>query len=336
MPLNKRKGLVGTGTCSAATVESCQTYNGEGRMALYLTNIAALRAQSALADTTRQLNTVYQRLASGLRINSAKDDPAGLQISNRLTSQIDGLKQGSRNAADGQALANTAEGALEEITNMLQRIRTLSIQAANGTNTTQDRLALNEEVIQLSEEITRISCRTTFGGAKILCGLENSRGQSTLLNAAGKISIQVGADAFDTIDIDLSQGFALSAVAAGANVAAGNGYLVDAGSGTGRFSVSTTAMAQQTLLNIDKFIANVDSARARLGAVSNRFDSVLRLNDTMMTNLADARSRIRDTDYAEETANLIELGIRQQASTSVLVQAMQNQQNMILSLLDSI
>ena len=300
-------------------------------MALYITNIAAMSAGRSLSNATSALNTIYQRLSSGLRINSAKDDPAGLQISNRLTSQIEGLKQGSRNASDGQALANTAEGALDEITDMLQRIRTLAFQSANGTNTTADRLAINAEVTELCAEITRISCRTTFGGAKILCGLANVNGESTLLNAQGRISIQVGADAYDTIDIDLSQGFALSSIAAGVGAQGNAGYIIDGG--TGRFSVSTADMAQATLAQIDSFIANVDSARARLGAVSNRFDSVLRLNDTMMTNLADARSRIRDTDYAEEVSNLISAQIQQQASLSILTQAMQNQQNMILSLL---
>ncbi len=302
-------------------------------MALYVTNVAVMQAQHSLAAATSDLSTIYQRLASGLRINSAKDDPAGLQISNRLTSQIDGLRQGSRNAADGQALANTAEGALDEITSMLQRIRTLAIQSANGTNTTQDRQALQQEVTQLSQEITRISCKTTFGGAKILCGLDNINGASTLLNAQGKISIQVGADAFDTIDIDLSQGFALSSIAAAVGATNGSGFVTLGGS---RFSVSSADMAQATLANIDKFIANVDSARAQLGAISNRFDSVLRLNDTMVTNLADARSRIRDTDYAEEVSNLVSAQIRQQASTSVLLQAMQSQQSMILNLLSGI
>ena len=191
-------------------------------MALYITNIAAMSAGRSLSNATSALNTIYQRLSSGLRINSAKDDPAGLQISNRLTSQIEGLKQGSRNASDGQALANTAEGALDEITDMLQRIRTLAIQSANGTNTTADRLAINAEVTELCAEITRISCRTTFGGAKILCGLANVNGESTLLNAQGRISIQVGADAYDTIDIDLSQGFALSSIAAGVGAQGGS------------------------------------------------------------------------------------------------------------------
>lgn len=211
-------------------------------MALYITNIAAMRVQSSLARSTQTLNTAYQRLASGLRINSAKDDPAGLQISNRLTAQINGINQGKRNASDGQALANTAEGALDEITTMLQRIRVLANQSANGTNTTADRLAINQEVMELSKEITRIACRTTFGGAKLLCGLDNLGTGSTVLNSEGKLVLQVGADANDTISVDLSQGFTLSGIAAGAGVTDGQGYIVD--NGVRRFSVCTAENAQ--------------------------------------------------------------------------------------------
>ncbi len=140
-------------------------------MALYVnTNVSSINAQRKLANSTLALNTSYQRLSSGLRINSSKDDAAGLQISDRLTSQINGLNQGNRNANDGIALAQTIEGALDEQTNMLQRIRTLAVQAANGTNTAKDRQALQEEVTSLSHEITRIAKKTTFAGALVLDG----------------------------------------------------------------------------------------------------------------------------------------------------------------------
>ena len=140
-------------------------------MALYVnTNVSSINAQRKLANSTLALNTSYQRLSSGLRINSSKDDAAGLQISDRLTAQINGLNQGNRNANDGIALAQTIEGALDETTNMLQRIRTLAVQAANGTNTAKDRQALQEEVKALSHEISRIAKKTTFAGAQVLDG----------------------------------------------------------------------------------------------------------------------------------------------------------------------
>ena len=140
-------------------------------MALYVnTNVSSINAQRKLANSTLALNTSYQRLSSGLRINSSKDDAAGLQISDRLTAQINGLNQGNRNANDGIALAQTIEGALDETTNMLQRIRTLAVQAANGTNTAKDRQALQEEVKSLSHEISRIAHKTTFAGAQVLDG----------------------------------------------------------------------------------------------------------------------------------------------------------------------
>ncbi|MEE1286761.1 MAG: flagellin, partial [Ruminobacter sp.] len=140
-------------------------------MALYVnTNISSKNAQRMLANSTNSLDTSYKRLASGLRINSAKDDAAGLQISNRLTSQINGLEQGNRNAQDGISYAQTAEGAMDEMTTMFQRIRTLALQSANGTNSAKDRKALQEEVTQLCSEIDRIAKDTTFGGEKILNG----------------------------------------------------------------------------------------------------------------------------------------------------------------------
>lgn len=174
-------------------------------MSIYVnTNVTSLNTTNKLSKATHSLDTTYKRLSSGYRINSAKDDSAGLQISDRLTSQINGLKQGNRNANDGIALAQTAEGALDEVHTMLQRIRTLSVQSANGTNTTADRASIQGEVSQLCAEINRIATKTTFGGQQILNG--DKKG---LVGSSGKIDFQAGANANDTISISLSSGFSV-------------------------------------------------------------------------------------------------------------------------------
>ena len=318
-------------------------------MALYVnTNVSSINAQRKLANSTLALNTSYQRLSSGLRINSSKDDAAGLQISDRLTSQINGLNQGNRNANDGIALAQTIEGALDEQTNMLQRIRTLAVQAANGTNTAKDRQALQEEVTSLSHEITRIAKKSTFAGALILDGA----GDNTLTRKVaiaggnntfkGQYFFQVGANAQDEITMD-TRGFkisnALSAMGADKWKDAGGqdigqnfskaGIITKFGNqnavqfSNARFSVSTAEMAQITLANIDKFIEYVDSNRAELGAIQNRMESTIRNQSSIAENESDARSRIRDTDFASETAALTQNQIIQQASQTILSQANQ-------------
>ena len=285
-------------------------------MALYVnTNVTSLNSTSKLNKATHSLDTTYKRLSSGFRINSAKDDAAGLQISNRLTSQINGLNQGNRNANDGIALAQTAEGALDEVHTMLQRIRTLSVQSANGTNTTADRQAIQAEVDQLSSEITRIACKTTFGGHKILAGTGNDK---NLVGTSGKVSFQVGANANDTISISLSKAFTVSGMASVDSV--GSACLVD-NNGSKTFGLSTASQAQKTLECIDSFIAHVDKTRGQLGAVQNRLESTISNQSNIAENESDARSRIRDTDYAEEAANLSQQTIIQQAATSMLTQA---------------
>ena len=289
-------------------------------MALYVnTNVTSLNSTSKLNKATHSLDTTYKRLSSGFRINSAKDDAAGLQISNRLTSQINGLNQGNRNANDGIALAQTAEGALDEVHTMLQRIRTLSVQSANGTNTTADRQAIQAEVDQLSSEITRIACKTTFGGHKILAGAKGTTACSgNLVGSTGKVSFQVGANANDTISISLSKAFTVSGMASVDSV--GSACLVD-NNGSKTFGLSTAAQAQKTLECIDSFIAHVDKTRGQLGAVQNRLESTISNQSNIAENESDARSRIRDTDYAEEAANLSQQTIIQQAATSMLTQA---------------
>lgn len=289
-------------------------------MAIYITNIAAMQARRHFNNATARVNTAMQRLTSGLRINSAKDDPAGLQISNRLTSQINGYKQANRNTADGQAFAQTYEGALDETVNMLQKIRTIAVQSANGTYTSEDRKAMQAEVTALSEEITRIAEQTKFGGKTILLG-----DQSTMLDK-GFMTLQVGAYSDDTISIDLTQSFKLDDIYAA--LPNNNGSVVN-----GSFTVDTADGAKNVLADIDAMIGIVDAQRGEIGALQVRLDSVMRLNENMTANLSDARSRIRDTDYAEESANLMEASILQQASLAMMMQA-NARGNMILQLIN--
>ena len=327
-------------------------------MALYVnTNVSSLNAKRMLNNSTNSLDTTYKRLASGLRINSAKDDAAGLQISNRLTSQINGLEQGNRNAQDGISYAQTAEGAMDEMTTMYQRIRTLALQSANGTNSAKDRDALQQEVNQLCSEIDRISNDTTFGGEKILAGSSQATVAAGGVVTAGNvndvktISFQVGADANQLISINMSakndngkdgQGFSVASLAASmgltgkANTVTGfaQNKLSDGSADTKglTFDISTAEGAQAVLGNIDKFISAVDSKRAELGAVQNRLESTIRNQSNVSENVSDARSRIRDTDFATETANMTQQSIIQQASQSILSQANQRPQ-LALSLL---
>ena len=347
-------------------------------MALYVnTNVSSINAQRKLTNATNSLNTTYQRLASGLRINSARDDAAGLQITDRMTSQINGLNQGNRNANDAIALAQTTEGAMDEITSMLQRIRTLAIQAGNGSNTQKDRDSIQQEVTALSQEITRIACRTTFNGQTILAGINDGEdenkhngglaGVDNLLDEEGKLAFQVGSNAYDTIEIDLSQGFSVYSLANYAALEDADGNSIITGgtdiadprvlaegtkvtsTSTGvvfqtinegepdeaqiaRFSVSSQTAAQATLASIDAMIQVVDGKRAELGAMQNRLESTIRNQSSISENTSDARSRIRDTDFAEESANLTQQNIIQQASQTILTQANQRPQ-IALSLL---
>lgn len=302
-------------------------------MSLYVqTNVSSLNSQRRLNSATKSLDTTYQRLSSGLRINSAKDDAAGLQISNRLTNQINGLQQGNRNANDGIALCQTMEGALDETTSMLQRIRTLAIQAANGTNTTVDRQAIQQEVAQLSAEITRIACKTTFAGRQCLAGVAGSD-HGGVLDSKGKVTFQVGAYAFDTLGVSMSNGFTLSGIYAEKHatnkITSVNpldeqkaGLYLNANKAY-EFNCYTQCNAQYTIQAIDEIINVVDSKRAELGAIQNRMESTIRNQENVAENVSDARSRIRDADYAEEASNLSAQNIVQQAATSILTQANQ-------------
>jgi flagellin len=274
-------------------------------MSLYVsTNVSSLNATRQLFTSNNNLSTAFERLSSGFRINSAKDDAAGLQISNRLTTQVLGLNMAVRNANDGISLAQTAEGAMGEITTALQRIRVLSVQAQNGINGSSDRLALQKEVSALKSEITRIAETTQFGGVNILEGSYSS-------------AFLVGANAGQTISVNIQRtgGFGTSGLFAGVDV-----------------TVATPSGASAALSQISEAISIIDAKRADLGAVQNRFQSTIRNLSSISENVSAARSRIRDTDFAVETAELTRWQIIQQASITVLGQANQRPQS-ALSLL---
>jgi len=462
-------------------------------MALYVqTNTSSINSQRMLARSTRQLDTSYKRLASGLRINSAKDDAAGLQISNRMTSQINGLTQGNRNANDGISMCQVTEGALDEVTNMLQRIRTLAIQSANGTNSSSERTAINEEVEQLKAEISRIGRDTTFGGNLYILGsdlggvdirldpvtpnpgtypidpnltnldqqlawaqdanrealgkqtaaMNGSRNAldsakqgnveqakqyameaekaaqeaeeakkkanecanqarsiyeaqyknvpdndqnkreakakvvqaealltattaaalnaRTYADAAAKapkaasaaavaglpnggtadaavavqvasladntdynVNYQVGSNAYQIVGLNMMSLYSLVTISSAMTV---GGNTVASGTNLSNISVQSYSSSQETIAVVSEFIRKVDSYRAEMGAVQNRLEATISNQENVIENVSDARSRIRDVDYAVETANMTQQSIIQQASTTILTQANQKTQ----------
>ncbi|MEW9797593.1 flagellin N-terminal helical domain-containing protein [Alteromonas sp. CYL-A6] len=274
-------------------------------MSLYVnTNVSALNAQRQLFDVGNSLSTSFERLSSGFRINSAADDAAGLQISDRMTSQIQGLNMAVRNANDGISLAQTAEGAMQEITTSLQRIRQLAIQSQNGINSSSDRLALQKEVSALKQEISRIAVTTEFAGNAILSGDYSAR-------------FLVGANAGQTISVNLSSQ---------ALTRAGVNGLSATGLGLATSDVLSAANASSLLTTVDGAISAIGGLRADLGAIQNRFQSTIRNLSNISENVSAARSRIKDTDFAAETAELTRAQILQQATTTVLSQANQRPQ----------
>ncbi|MDO4675339.1 MAG: flagellin [Anaerobiospirillum succiniciproducens] len=301
------------------------------------TNVSSLYAQRAAQRANDALDISYQRLSSGLRINRAKDDAAGMQVSNNLTTQLDGLTQGNRNAQDGLAFAQTIEGALDEVTNMLQRIRTLAVQASNGTMSDQDRNSLQVEVTQLADEITRISNDTTFAGADVL-------------NGNASISrFQVGADPSSIIEMDLRDGTDINGIVKMLVRYTGkdeftNPMVTDPANPGGHalnlkfedifknngtnpgIRVEKASAAQATLAGIDGLINAIDRKRAELGAMQNRLEATVRNQESVKENVASSRATIRDTDFAEETANLTQQQIIQQATATILTQANQRPQ----------
>ncbi|UDM06808.1 flagellin FliC [Halomonas sp. NyZ770] len=276
-------------------------------MSVINTNITALIGQNNLSNSQAMLAKAQERLSSGLRINSAADDAAGQAIANRMSAQISGMQQAQRNTNDGISLAQTMEGGLNQISDNLQRIRELAVQAANDTNTAEDRSSIALEIEERISEITRVADATSFNGISLL----NGTGSDTL-------NIQVGANTtvgVDTLTIDTVN---VTAGASGLNIA--------------DIDVTNASSARDAIDSIDAALQIVDDERATLGATINRFESVLENLTTDITNLTDARSRIQDADYAVEVSNLTRANILQQAGTSMLAQANQTPQS-VLSLL---
>jgi flagellin len=273
-------------------------------MAVINTNIGAMKAANASNAASKMLGTAMERLSSGKRINSAKDDAAGLAIATTMTSQVRGMNQAIRNANDGIALAQTADGALNEVTNMLQRVRELAVQSKSGTYQSSDRNNLQAEVTELSAQIDDILTNTKFNGVSII-----AKGTSA---SDVTVTIQAGSDSTNTIDLKIKA------------VAATN-------LGTG-LDVTDTTKAGTTLTNVDASLTAINTTRASLGASQSRLESAVNNLTNNVTNLSDARSRIEDADYSAETTALAKAQIVSQASTAMLSQANQSQQN-VLSLL---
>jgi flagellin len=270
-------------------------------MAIFVnTNIASLNAQRNLSTSTDSLKTSLQRLSSGKRVNSAADDPAGMAISQTMTLQVNGNNQGIRNANDGISMAQTSEGALGQIQNNLQTIRQIAVQAANGTVSDTNRSQLQTEVDQLTQEISRIVQTTNFNGTMLLSG-------------GASITFQVGASGVADNQV----------VASGLDLTTGmNSYATDLHA-TGTINITTSANASSVLSALDSDINAVSNDRSQLGAVQNRFQAVVSNMANYVQNLQDSRSRIEDTDFASETANLTSNQILQQAGTAILGQANQ-------------
>lgn len=265
------------------------------------TNVASLNAQKNLEGVSTRLSGNYQRLSSGLRITKASDDAAGLGLSEKMRAKIMSYDQSSRNTQDGISFVQTAEGALEETGNLLNRIRELAVQAANGTLGTSERSTINTEVQSLIGEIDRISSTTEFNGVNLLDGSTTTA------------SIQVGINANQTIDIGLQNS---SATTLAVNAV----------------STTSVALANTAITAVDAAITTLNTARGRLGASQNRLQSAFSTIQTARENLTASESRIRDVDFAAETADLTRNSILQQAATSVLQQA-NTQPQIALSLL---
>jgi flagellin len=273
-------------------------------MAVINTNIAALRASNASISANNMLGTAMERLSTGKRINSASDDAAGLAISTSMTSQITGMNQAVRNANDGISLAQTADGALNEVTNMLQRVRELAVQSKSGTYSTTDRTNMQAEVTQLTSQISDVLNNTKFNGVALF---------STTSGSDVTVTIQAGSESSDTVDLTIT-GIDGTKVSASA------------------LDVTDATKAGTTMDNVDAALTGINTTRASLGAGQSRLQSAVNNLTTNVTNLSSARSQIEDTDYSSETTNLAKAQILSQASTAMISQANQSQQN-VLSLL---
>jgi flagellin len=273
-------------------------------MSVINTNVGALRAANASAKANQMLGTAMERLSTGKRINSSMDDAAGLAIATTMTSQVQGMNQAIRNANDGISLAQTADGALDEVTNMLQRVRELSVQSKSGTYQQSDRDNLQAEVTQLQAQIGDILTNTKFNGVTLF---------SQTSGTDVTVTIQAGDQSANTIDLTITglDGTKLSASA---------------------LDVSSVTAAGTTMDNVDAALTEVNTTRASLGASQSRLQSAVNNLTNNVTNLSAARSQIEDADYSAETTNLAKAQILTQASTAMLSQANQSQQN-VLSLL---
>jgi flagellin len=280
------------------------------------TNLASLNAQRSLSTSQSSLATSMQRLSSGLRVNSAKDDAAGLAIAERMTSQVRGMTAAARNANDGISMAQTAEGSLGKVADALQRMRELAVQASNASNSNSDKDSLDKEFGELAKEVQRVLGGTTFNGKHIL-GSE-----------AQTMSFQIGANttASDSIDITTTDMTADTTIVnvAGTDIAGSGRALID--------NTSDITSIHTVMDNIDKALDTISSSRATLGASQSRFESAIANLQVSVENQTAARSRIMDADYAMETANLSRSQILQQAGNAMVAQANQLPQQ-VLSLL---
>jgi flagellin len=280
------------------------------------TNLVSLNAQRNLSTSQSQLSTAMQRLSSGLRVNSAKDDAAGLAIAERMNTQARGMNVAMRNANDGISMAQVGEGALGKVSDLFQRMRELAVQSANGTNTDEDRISLNEEYVQLAQEATRTLGGTQFNGQNILATTNNS-------------IFQIGANNSTDIDQLTVTSFDW---ATNTDITNTLGTGVITGTDVPTVQITDIATAQAALSAIDLSIDAVNSQRAEFGAVQNRFENVVATLMVSSENQSAARSRIMDADYAAETANLSRAQILQQAGNAMVAQANQLPQQ-VLSLL---
>jgi flagellin len=279
------------------------------------TNVEAFNAHRQLTSTAEKAAASMEKLSSGYRINRAADDAAGLAISEKMEAQIGGLDQAQRNAQDGVSLVQTAEGSLNEVHSMLQRVRDLKVQYQNGTLDSSDKSAIVSEVKQLSTEIGNIQGQTKFNGIKLLDGTGGT---------GGTISFQVGANTGETVSVT-TKDITASATSVGMSKLAGVGTAATD-------AAATTAFEGLSLDDIDEAINSISSLRGTFGAVQNRLDHRLNNLSTYQENLVSSESRIKDVDMASEMVNFSKLQILQQAGTSMLAQANQAPQS-VLSLL---
>ena len=286
------------------------------------TNTLSQLTQNNLDKSQKAQNQAIERLSSGQRINSAKDDAAGLAISDRMTSQVNGLKQANRNANDGMSMAQTAESALGAVTDNLQRVRELVVQAANGTYTDEDRVSINNEIDARLQEVDRIGKDTTFNQRQLL-GSSEATPTAALNDEQLTVKLQIGAFDGQTINLKLTDARTVASTLKGNSdyTKAGNKLIDEKG-----------VLQPEALKTIDAQIKTIDSTRSTLGAQQNRLESTVESNAATATNLSAARSQISDADYAAEVSAMSTAQILQQAGQNVLSQANSVPQN-VLSLL---